>query len=129
MSNPLLLGHAILMPTDAGRGETPPCPDAKFKPGNIVEVSRRKALADWPGEMVVLKAIPPGFPADYALADLVGEPRPLMIQAPRRCITYVCCEPDKEPASPYVVKERDLRASDKQGFEIGTVSRQTGEAA
>ncbi|ODM71733.1 hypothetical protein [Bradyrhizobium elkanii] len=123
MSNPLLLGNVIEI-KDAGRGETPTCPDAKFKPGDIVKVRRTRALADFPAEMVILVAVPAGFPADYALADLVGEPRPLMIRSPRRCVTYILCEADKEPAKPYVARESDLLASGKPGFEIGKISRQ-----
>lgn len=121
MTNPLLLGNVIEI-NDAGRGETPDCPDAKYKAGDIVKVRRTRALADFPPEMVVLKAVPAGFPADHALADLVGEPRPLMIRAPRRCVTYILCEADKEPATPYMVRESDLLPSGKEGFEIGKVS-------
>lgn len=127
MSNPLLLGNVIEI-KDAGHGETPDCPNAKFKAGDIVNVRRTKALAAFPAQMVVLKAIPAGFPAGYALADLVGEPRPIMISAPRRCITYILCEADKEPATPYVARESDLRPSGKEGFTIGTVSHVSGGA-
>ncbi|MCK1693672.1 hypothetical protein [Bradyrhizobium sp. 144] len=127
MSNPLLLGNIIEI-KDAGRGETPDCPGAKFKAGDIVNVRRTKALASFPPQMVVLKAVPSGFPAAYALADLVDEPRPLMISAPRRCIIYILCEADKVPATPYFVRESDLRPSDKEGFTIGTVSHVSGEA-
>jgi hypothetical protein len=127
MSHPLLLGNVIEI-KDAGRGETPDCPDARFKAGDVVNVRRIKALASFPPQMVVLKAVPAGFPAGYALADLVGEPRPLMISAPRRCITYILCEGDKEPATPYVARESDLLPSGKEGFTIGTVGRSSGEA-
>jgi hypothetical protein len=123
MSTGFFIGNVIEI-KDAGRGSTPECPDAKFKPGDIVKVRRTRALASFPPEMVVLVAIPAGFPADYALADLVGEPRPLMIRSPRRCTTYILCEADKEPATPYVARESDLLTSDKPGFEIGKVSRQ-----
>jgi hypothetical protein len=121
MSNPLLLGNVIEI-KDAGRGQTPDCPDAKFKAGDVVNVRRTKALAEFPPQMVVLKAVPAGFPAVYAIADLVGQPRPLMISAPRRCITYILCEADKVPATPYVARESDLLPSGKEGFTIGTVS-------
>jgi hypothetical protein len=121
MTNPLLVI------TNAGRGETPACPNAAYKPGDVVKVRRTRALSEWPAELVVLKAIPPGFPADYALADLVGEPRPLMIRAPRRCITYICCEAigdEKTPTAPYVAKESDLQPSGKPALDIGTVTRE-----
>ncbi len=124
----LLLGHVIEI-KDAGKGETPACTDAKFNPGDLVNVRRTKSLAEFPPEMIILKAVPAGFPTDYALADLVGEPRPLMIRAARRCIMYILCETDKEPATPYVVRESDLLPSGKPGFEIGTVSRQSTEDA
>lgn len=125
MSNPIFLGRIIEI-KDAGRGETPPCPDARYKPGDLVKVRRTKALADFPPEMVVLKAVVAGFPVDYALADLVGDPRPVLIRAPRRCIQYILCEADKEPATPYVCRESDLLPSGKEGFEIGNVSRESG---
>lgn len=119
MSNPPLL---VL---NAGRGETPACDAAKFKRGDVVRVRRRKHLASIPEELVALVAVPPGFPADYALADLLGEPRPLMIQAPYRTITYILCR--EGDTKPYCLRESDLLPTG-QAIEIGTVSRENSPA-
>lgn len=72
------MNHPILMVMNAGRGETPACEAAIFKPGAVVKVRNTKALKNFPREAVVLVAIPPGFSPDWALADLVGEPRPAL---------------------------------------------------
>lgn len=121
MNNPLLLGTPVLMPTNAGRGETPPCPDAKFARGDVVKVRRRRHLAGIPEFLVVLVAVPPGFPGDYALADLLGEPRPLMIGEGRRAITYILCR--EGDTKPYCIREADLLATGET-IEIGTISRE-----
>lgn len=116
------MNNPVLIIKDAGRGETPLCEGAVYNPGEVVKVRRTKALRHFPEELVVLKAVPPGFPADYALADLVGEPRPLMITAPKRCITYILCRDGD--TTPYVAREKDLLPSGKPPFEIGTVRRE-----
>lgn len=102
------------------RGETPCCPEAKFKRGDVVRVRNTKALANFPREAVVAVAIPPGFSPDHALADLVGEPRPLMAQVGARSITYVLVR-EADP-KPYLARERDLLPSGKPPIEIGTIS-------
>ncbi len=109
------------------RGETPACPDAKFKRGDVVKVRNIKALASFSREAVVAVAIPPGFSPDHALADLVGEPRPLLAQVGARAITYILIrENDRKP---YLVRERDLLPSGKPSIEIGTCRRETEEEA
>ena len=111
---------APLMVTDAGRGETPAVGNAKFKRGDVVKVRKLKALAHFPREAVVAVAIPPGFPSEYALADLVGEPRPLMITKAKNYISYILVnEGDK---TPYLARESDLLESGKPPVEIGTCS-------
>lgn len=117
----ILNGNALIV-IDAGRGETPACPDARFSRGDVVKVRRRKSLSHFPVEAVIAVAIPPGFSPDYALADLVGESRPLMIRAGRRTITYILVN-DGDP-KPYLARERDLIATEKK-VEIGTVRRET----
>ena len=104
------------------RGETPPCAEAKFKRGDVVKVRNTKALANFPREAIVAVAIPPGFSPDHALADLVGEPRPLMAQVGARSITYVLVR-ESDP-KPYLARERDLLSSGKPPVEIGTVKRE-----
>lgn len=121
MSNPLLLGTPILMPTNAGRGETPAVPNARFARGDCVIVRKRKHLANIPRALVVLVAVPPGFPGNYALADLLGEPRPLMISAPSRAITYILCR--EGDTNPYCIREADLLATGET-IDIGTISRE-----
>lgn len=113
--------RTVLIVQNAGRGVTPPCAAAIYSPGAVVKVRRTKALSHFPPELVVLGAIPPGFSPDYALADLVGEPRPLMIREGKRCITYICCRADGD-TTPYLAREKDLLPSGKPSVEIGTVS-------
>ena len=115
MSNP------VLAVTNAGYGETPACASAKFKRGDVVKVRRRSYLLDYPEELVILVAVPPGFPSDYALADLLGEPRPLMIRGSRRIVSYILCR--EGDTTPYCLKESDLRPTG-ESVEIGTVSRE-----
>jgi hypothetical protein len=105
------------------RGETPPCPEAKFKPGDVMKVRRNKAVGHFPPELVVAVAIPPGFSPDYALADLVGEPRPLMCQVGARKITYILVR-ENDP-KPYCASERDLLPSGKPPVEMGQARRET----
>lgn len=103
------------------RGETPPCPDAKFKRGDVVKVRRNRAVGHFPPELIVLVAIPPGFSPDDAMADLFGESRPLMKQVGRRIVTYILCRENDGTA--YNCRECDLLPSGKEPVEIGTVSR------
>lgn len=109
--------HRLIGP----RGETPPCPEAKFKRGDVVKVRNTKALKHFPREAIVAVAIPPGFSPDYALADLVGEPRPLMAQVGSRIVSYILVR--YGDPKPYHAGERDLLPSGKESVEIGTVSR------
>ncbi len=106
------------------RGETPPCPEAKFSRGDIVKVRRNKAVGHFPPELVVLVAIPPGFSPDDALADLLGEPRPLMKQVGSRRITYILCQ--ESGSKTYHCGERDILPSGKEPREIGTISKGLG---
>jgi hypothetical protein len=103
------------------RGETPPCPEARFKRGDVVKVRRTRAVGHFPPELIVLVAVPPGFSPDDAMADLVGEPRPLMKQVGRRAVTYILCQEGSPKV--YSCRERDLLPSGKEPVEIGTVSR------
>lgn len=121
-----MTGNPILVLTNAGRGETPPCPAACFKRGDVVRVRNRRYLAHFPREAIVAVAVPPGFPPEYALADLLGEVRPLMITAPSRAIKYILVvEGDR---TPYLVRERDLLPSGKPPVEIGVIAREAAPA-
>lgn len=107
------------------RRETPPCPQAKFKRGDVVKVRNTKALSHFPREAVVAVAVPPDFSPDHALADLVGEPRPLMAQVGSPSVTYILIR--ENDTTPYIAGERDLLPSGKQPVEIGQARRETEE--
>lgn len=113
MTNPPLLIK------NAGYGETPPCPQAKFKRGDVVRIRRLKALVGYPEIAVVMVAIPPNFSPTAALADLLGQPRPLMVEAGRKVVQYILANEGDE--RPYLVRERYLIATGET-VEIGTVT-------
>lgn len=115
MNNPLLLVK------NAGHGVTPDCSVAKFARGAIVRWPR--FARDF--EAIVAVAVPPGFPAEYALADLLGEARPLMITRPSRAVMYILVRED-DP-KPYLAREGDLRPTGKRPVEIGSVRREGAE--
>lgn len=116
-----LIGGGKIHRITGARGETPPCPEARFKRGDVVKVRRNQAVGHFPAELIILVAVPPGFSPDDALADLVGEPRPLMKRVGRRAVTYILCQENSPKV--YHCRERDLLPSGKPPFEIGTVSR------
>ncbi len=119
MSEAFLIGDGKIHRLVGERGETPPCPEAKFKSGDIVKVRRNQRVGHFPAELVVLVAIPPGFSPDDALADLTGKPRPLMKQVGARIIKYILGR-ENDP-TPYCCDERDILPSGKEPVEIGTV--------
>lgn len=123
MSEAFLIGGGHIQRILGPRGETPPCPAAKFKRGDVVIVRSLRALEHFPREAIVAVAIPPGFSPDHALADLVGEPRPLLAQVGSRVITYILVR--ENDTKPYLVRERDLLPSGKEPVEIGTCRRET----
>lgn len=116
-----LIGSGHVLRITGARGETPPCPEARFNRGDIVKVRRNRTVGHFPPELVVLVAVPPGFSPDDALADLVGEPRPLMKQVGRRVVTYILCQEGSPKV--YSCREADLLPSGKEPLEIGSVSR------
>lgn len=111
----------ILLVKDAGHGETPSCLEAKFKRGDVVKVRNKKALAHFPREAVIGAVAPPGFPADWALADLMNEARPLMTMIPRRTIGYILV--NEGDRTPYLARESDLLPSGKPAVQIGGFAR------
>ena len=124
MSEAFLIGCGKIHQLIGERGETPPCPEAKFKRGDVVKVRRNKAVGHFPAELIVLVAIPPGFSPDDALADLVGKPRPLMKRVGSRKLKYILCR--EGDATPYCCGERDLLPSGKEPVEIGEVRSELG---
>ncbi len=118
-----LIGGGKIHRLTGQRGETPACPEAKFKRGDVVKVRRSKRLKHFPPELIVLAVIPIGFSPDDALADLLGKPRPFMKHVGRRAITYILCREGDQ--TPYSCLESDLLQSGKTPVEIGTVSEAT----
>lgn len=115
------ISRPILVVKSGGRGETPACPAAKFQRGDVVRVRSTKALKHFPREAVVAVAVPPGFSPDFALADLLGEDRPVMARVGYRVVTYVLV--NHGDPKPYLARERDLLVSGKPRIEIGSISR------
>ncbi len=116
-----LIGNGRMHRLAGQRGETPACPSAQFKRGEIVKVRRNRSVGHFPAELIVLVAVPLGFSADDALADLVGEPRQLMKRVGVKAISYILCQEGSDKV--YTCRERDLMPSGKQPVEIGTISR------
>lgn len=104
------LGHNTLLVNHAGFGVTPPCPQAKFRVGQVLKASGRKEMC------CVAAIVPPGFPADYALADLLKRPRPLMIMKERRTITYIVGFVG-DPV-PYLYPESRLRPTNERDASV-----------
>lgn len=114
-----LIGGGQIQRITGQRGETPDCKNAEFKRGDVVRLRNKKSLKHLPRKAVVAVAVPPGFSPDYAMADLLGEPRPLMSQVGARCITYILVR-ENDP-KPYLLRESDLLATGTS-VEIGTIS-------
>jgi hypothetical protein len=119
------MNNPILFIKDAGHGETPACPDAIFKRGDVVAVRNTKALAHFPREAIVAVAIPPGFSPDWALADLVGEPRSALAQVGSRGVTYILVV--EYGSQVWLAREKDLTPTGRS-VEIGSV-KMAGAAA
>jgi hypothetical protein len=115
-----IIGRGEAIRLTGEHGETPPCPGAKFKRGDVVRVRRNKTVGHFPEELIVLVAVPPGFSPDDALADLLGKPRSLMKRVGMRCISYILCRDGDR--TPYLCRERDLLPSSKDPVDIGSVS-------
>jgi len=115
-----LIGRGRIHRLIGERGETPSCPEAKFKRGDVVKVRRNQSVGHFPAELIVLVAVPPGFSPDDAIADLVGKPRPLMKRVGWRAISYILCREGDQAI--YNCRERDLLPSGKDPVEIGSVS-------
>lgn len=116
-----LIGHGQVHVITAGHGETPPCPTAQFRRGDIVKVRRNKRVGHFPAELIVLVAMPPQFSPDDALADMFGEARSLMKRVGKRVITYLLCQEGHPDV--YWCRETDVLPSGKEPIEIGTISR------
>lgn len=122
MSEVFLIGNGEISRLIGQRGETPPCDIAKFKRGDVVRVRNLRGLQHFPREAAVVSVISPGFSPDHALADLMGEPRPLMHQIGSRVVTYILA--NEGDTTPYLAKEKHLLPSGKPPVEIGSVRRE-----
>lgn len=101
-------------------GKTPPCPAAKYAPGDVVLIRRNRAVGHFPERLVALVAVPPGFSPDYAIADLLNKPRPLMVRRGIRGISYIMVPPEGGPTS-YNCPERHILRKVGE-VEIGSIS-------
>lgn len=117
-----LIGNGQILRIEGQRGETPACPNSRFKVGDIVRVRNTKALRHFPREAIVAAVIPPDFPPDWALADLLGKPRALMHQVGSRRLSYILVtESDRKP---YLSNDTHLLPSGKPPVEIGSVAEE-----
>jgi hypothetical protein len=120
---------AVLPGTDGAGGpeqpHTPDCPDALFARGDVVKLRKIKALRDFPAEAIVAATVPPGFPAEFAFADMLGERRPLEISRPLKVISYILVKEGNPGA--FHVRESYLLASGREPVDLGSIKR--GEAA
>src|SRR6185312_4086859 len=110
------LGNNTLLIHHAGYGVTPPCPKAKFKVGDVVKVRRLKHLRDLPDRAAIAIVVPPGFPAEYAHADALQKPRPLMVTKPLRGVSYIVAF-DNDPR-PMHLRESYLVTSGEPPVEV-----------
>lgn len=90
MGRPLLIGRPVLMPTNAGHGETPVPADALLRPGETMNVVDQNDDTEYPAKIVAV--VPVGTPFEHAIADQNNEPRPLMVTRPRHRQTMYVIE-------------------------------------
>jgi hypothetical protein len=120
------MNNPILFIKDAGHGETPSCPDAIFKRGDVVLVRRCKRLEHVPLEMIVVAAIPSLFPPVWVLADLLCVPRKPDPRPVTFCdVTYFLAKVSDPEAylDAYLLREKDLTPTGKS-VEIGSIKRE-----
>jgi hypothetical protein len=112
-----LIGNGQITRLEGQCGTTPECPEAKFKRCDVVRVRRLKHLKHLPERGAVVAVIPPGFSPDWAWADTLGKPRPLMCQVGARTVTcIVAFEGDPKP---HLLRETYLLPTDEPAAEIG----------
>ena len=122
MESAFLIGNGQVTKIEGLRGETPSCLEFKFKRGDVVRRRRLKCMVSFPDEFIVVVAIPPGFSPDWALADLIGDPRPLMAQVGSRFVTYILVR--EGDSKSYLIREKWLLPTNKPTVEIGSISKQ-----
>ena len=103
------------------RGTTPLCPDAIFKPNDVVRVRRLKHLRHLPVLGAIAVVVPPGFSADHAWDDFCGRPRRLMASAPTARVRYIVgFEGDPKP---HLLAESALMPSGEPAAEVKLAPR------
>lgn len=106
------MANNMLHVKDAGYGTTPTPENAKFAIGQSVEA--RRTDGKW-FAATVTAVVPPGHPPEYALHDVLEQPRPLMITRNRkRSVTYIIRRPDEAEGRYDWVHEKNLRALAEQ---------------
>lgn len=100
-----VVSNPILIVQNAGYGTTPEYAAAKFKPRDVCKYRGE--------EVIVCVVVPPGQPAEYAVADAQGQPRPLMVTRPSRAVLYVVGREDGNEGKPNLIPERKLKATGK----------------
>ena len=112
-----LIGRGQVLRIEGPRGTTPTAPTAKFKVRDVVKVRRLKHLRGLPEIGAIVTVIPPNFSPDWAWADTLGKPRPIMAQVGKRYVTYIVAfEGD---AKPHLLREQYLLPTDEPPAEIG----------
>jgi hypothetical protein len=106
---------------EGARGTTPPCPEAMFKPNDVVRVRRLRHLRHLPVLGAIAVVVPPGFSADHAWDDFCGRPRRLMHVAPSARVYYIVGF-EGDPA-PHLLPERALMPSGEARAEVKLAPR------
>lgn len=109
MEGAWLIGNGKFTPLRGQVGETPPCPDALHKINDLVKIRRLKHLLGFPELAVVVAVVPPHFSPDWAWADVLKKPRPLMCQVGARYVQYIVGMEGRE--TPLLIREKWLKAT------------------
>ena len=112
----LLIGNGQVTVLTGPQGVTPDCPEALFRKNQVVRVRRLKHLRDLPELAVIVACVPPGFSPDWAWADVLGKPRPLMCQVPARHVQYLIAFAGNP--TPVLMREKNLLPSNEPDAEI-----------
>jgi hypothetical protein len=120
-SQVFLIGNGQVTALTGQRGTTPECPEALFKPRDVVRIRRLKHLRHLPALGAIAAVVPPGFSPDWAWDDLCKRPRRLMCQVPKRVVTYIVAfEGDGVPA---ILRESSLLPTNEPPAEIAIAGR------
>lgn len=89
MDSVLIIGNGQISKLSGKIGQTPQCPEARFKSNQMVRIRRLKHLRDLPVDAAVVCIVPPNFSPDHAWADYCKKPRLLMCQVPSSFVQYI----------------------------------------